>query len=234
MNNRILCSASVIFAASLCALAAPKDDVIAAAKKLGDQANYSWKTTVVVPEGSRFRPGPTEGQTEKDGFTHVKWTFGENTTDLVLKGDKGAITSEDGAWESLADAEQAEGMGRMRAMMARGLKTPAVQAAELAAGVKDLKQDGDAWAGDLEEATAKSLLMFGRRGGGDGPEMSGVKGSARFWIKDGVLSKFESKVKGKVTFNGNERDMDRTTTVEIKDVGTTKVSVPEAAKKKVS
>jgi hypothetical protein len=232
MNNPILCSATLLFAASLCAVAAPKDDVIAAAKKLGDQPNYSWKTTVAVPEGSRFRPGPTEGKTDKDGFTHIKWTFGENTTDVVLKGDKGAMTNQDGAWESLSEAEQEEGMGRMRAMMARGMKTPAAQAAELAAGVKELKQDGDALAGDLDEATAKSLLMFGRRG--DGPETSGVKGSARFWIKDGALSKFEYKVKGKVTFNGNERDVDRSTTVEIKDVGTTKVSVPEAARKKLS
>jgi hypothetical protein len=35
-------------------------------------------------------------------------------------------------------------------------------------------------------------------------------------------------------FNGNEIDLDRTTTVEVKDVGTTKVEVPEAAKKKLS
>ena len=34
-------------------------------------------------------------------------------------------------------------------------------------------------------------------------------------------------------FNGEEFDASRTTTVEIKDVGTTKVSVPDAAKKLV-
>ena len=56
----------------------------------------------------------------------------------------------------------------------------------------------------------------------------------KFWIKDGELSKYEFKVQGKVSFNGNERDVDRTTTVEIKDVGTTKVEVPEDAKKKLS
>jgi hypothetical protein len=42
------------------------------------------------------------------------------------------------------------------------------------------------------------------------------------------------KVKGTVNFNGNDFESDRTTTVEIKDVGTTKVTVPEEAKKKVS
>ena len=44
---------------------------------------------------------------------------------------------------------------------------------------------------------------------------------------------YEVKVKGKVSFNGNDRDVDRTTTVEIKDIGSTKIEVPEEAKKKL-
>jgi hypothetical protein len=36
-----------------------------------------------------------------------------------------------------------------------------------------------------------------------------------------------------VSFNGNDRDIDRTTTVEIKDVGTTKIQVSDDAKKKL-
>ena len=73
-----------------------------------------------------------------------------------------------------------------------------------------------------------------RRGGGEGPAISGAKGSAKFWVKDGALTKYEFKVSGKMDFNGNEIDLDRTTTVEIKDVGTTKLDVPEDAKKKLS
>jgi hypothetical protein len=37
-----------------------------------------------------------------------------------------------------------------------------------------------------------------------------------------------------MTFNDNDVKIDRTTTTEIKDVGTTKVTVPDAAKKKLS
>jgi hypothetical protein len=40
-------------------------------------------------------------------------------------------------------------------------------------------------------------------------------------------------VQGSVSWNGNDREVDRTTTVEIKDVGTTKIEVPEDAKKKL-
>lgn len=64
--------------------------------------------------------------------------------------------------------------------------------------------------------------------------MANPKGNAKFWVKDGVLSKYEFHVEGTVTFNGNDREMNRTTTVEIKDVGTTQVQVPDEAKKKLS
>ena len=82
--------------AFLIAADSPEDAVTNAAKKLGEKPNYSWKTTVVVPESAQFRPGPTEGRTEKDGFTHVTMTFGDNTTQVVLKGEKAAFTNREG------------------------------------------------------------------------------------------------------------------------------------------
>ncbi len=213
----------------------PKDEVTAAAKKLGQKANYSWTTTVVVPEGSRWRPGPTEGKAEKDGVTHLTMTFGENTSQAFIKGEKAAVTNPDGGWQSLAELENAEGPGRFWARMLRGFKAPAAQAAEMAADVKELKKDGEALGGELAETAAKALLTFRPRGDqGDGPTASDAKGSAKFWIKGGVLAKYEFKVTGKVNFNGTDRDVDRTTTVEIKNVGSTKVEVPEEAKNKLN
>lgn len=235
MKKQILCFTMMTLAASLFA-ADVKEEVTAAAKKLGEKANYSWKTTVVVPESAQFKPGPTDGKTEKDGLTYIKMIFGDNTTEIAKKGDKAAFTNRDGEWQSLAEAEGQEGRGRFMVGMVRGLRPPAEQAAEIAAGAKELKKDGDAVAGDLTEEAAKNLMRFrrGGGGGGEGPAISGAKGSAKFWVKDGVLMKYEFKVSGKMDFNGNEVDLDRTTTVEVKDVGTTKVEVPEGAKKKLS
>jgi hypothetical protein len=118
--------------------------------------------------------------------------------------------------------------------MVRNIRTPVVQAAEIAAGVKEFKKDGDAYSGDLTEDAAKQLMRFRRGGGGDAPTINNAKGSAKFWVKDGVLSKYQYKVTGSMNFNGNDIDVDRDTTVEIKDVGATKVEVPEGAKKKLS
>lgn len=234
MKKRMLFLAITSVAGLLLAAdSTPKDDALAAAKKLGDSASYSWKTTVAVPDSARFKPGPTDGKTEKGGFTDVKMTFGDNTMEIVTKGDKAVFMNRDGEWQTPAEAENDQGFGRFISRMVRDFKAPAAQAEELANGAKELKKDGDVISGDLTEDAAKSLMSFRRRGG-NGPEISNAKGSVKFWTKDGVLSKYEFSVKGSMDFNGNTVDMDRTTTVEIKDVGATKVEVPDAAKKKIS
>jgi hypothetical protein len=233
MKTTILLGAIALLSGSILAAdSGPKQDVIGAAKNLGDKANYSWKTTVTVPEGTQFRPGPIEGKTEKDGFTILNITVRDNTRQAVLKGNKGAVTDQDGAWQSLADQENSEGRGRFLAMMVRNFKAPAAQAVELASGAKELNKEGDVYAGQLTEDAAKTLLRFRR--GGDGPTVNNAKGSVKFWVKDGLLSKYEFKVQGSITFNNNDVDVDRTTVVEIKDVGATKVEVPAEAKSKLS
>lgn len=224
--------------AAICALAGnvlaaeAKEEIVKAAKALAEKS-YSWKTTTVVPEGTRFAPGPQEGKADKDGTAYVASTFGDNKTEAYIKGEKFAFTNRDGEWQNAADLENAEGGARFRGRMYRNFKAPAAQAQELAAAVKELKKEGDAFSGELTEEGAKNLMAFGGRGG-QGPEISGAKGSAKFWLKDGALSKYQYTVKGSMNFNNNDFEIDRVTTVEIKDVGTTKLEVPEAAKKKLS
>jgi len=233
MKLTVLFSTAALFLATtlVAADSNPKDEITAAAKKLGDGANYSWRTTVTVPEDAPFKPGPTEGKTEKDGVTLLSITFGDNETKAVLKDDKGAASTPEGDWRSLDELANSEGPGRFMGLMLRNFKTPAPQAAELASFSKDLKKDGDAYASDLTEEGAKAFLTF-RRGGT--AAVTNPKGSVKFWVKDGALTKYEFHVKGTVNFNGNDFDQDRTTTVVIKDAGSTKITVPEEAKKKLT
>jgi hypothetical protein len=211
------------------------DDVKSAAQKLTAADNYSWTTTMESPQ---FSPGPSHGKTEKGGYTYVDFSMQDNTIESVVKGGKGAIKTEDG-WQSLADAAKDNGEGGFnpRMFLARRMqnyKAPAVEAEDLAGKAKDLAKSDNAYSGELTEEGAKSLMTFGRRGGGQGPAISNAKGSVKFWIKDGVLTKYQFKVQGTINRNGEDMDIDRTTTVEIKDVGTTKVTVPEEAKNKMS
>jgi hypothetical protein len=213
-----------------------KDEIKAAAKKLGD--NYSWKSTVENPGGGGgrgFGGGPVEGKTA-GGTTWVSFARRDSTVDAYLSGtNKGAIKTEDG-WTSLADATQDGGGGfnpaAFTARAARNLKLPAVQAAELADATSSLKKEGEAYVGDLTEQGAKDLMAF-RGMGGQGPEISGAKGSAKFWVQDGKLSKYQYQVKGTINFNGEDREINRTTTIELKDIGSTKVEVPADAKSKM-
>lgn len=235
MKTKVLCSALILLAGSLFADSTPGDDITNAVNALAAQPSYSWKATTVVPESSQFKPGPTTGKTEKDGYTDVTLSMRGNTTEFVMKGDKAAINTPDNGWQSPADLESDQGPGRFLAGMVRNYKLPAAQALTLAASVAELKKGDDAITGDLSEAGAKAMMAFGRRGGnGNGPEYSNVKGSAKFWIKDGSLAKYEFHVTGTVSFNGNDREIDRDTTVEISDVGSTKVTVPDDAMKILS
>jgi hypothetical protein len=124
-----------------------------------------------------------------------------------------------------------EGFGRFRAGMIRNFKAPAAQAIDLANATKELKKDGDVISGDLTPEGAKQFIAF-RRGGN--ATVNNASGNVKFWIKDGMLTKYEFHVKGSMSFNGQDRDVDRTTTTEISKVGETKVIVPEAAKKKLT
>lgn len=222
----------VLLAGSLVAAeASPKDDVTQAATALGNEANYSWQATVEVPADSQFKPGPTDGKTEKGGYTTLSFSFGDNTTEAVTKGTNGAIKTDSG-WQSLADAMKDNGDGGFNptlflARRVQNYKVPAVEAASLADAAKELKKDTNSISGDLTEEGAKALLSFRPRGGtGGGPTITNPKGSVKFWVKDGKLVKYQFHVQGTVSFNGNDRDIDRTTTVEIKDVNSTKIEVP--------
>lgn len=230
----LLTCAFVASGALWSAYAGPKETVTAAAKALGEQPGYSWKSSSESAGGNGRMGGPTDGKTTKDGLIHLTMTRGDNTTVALMKGGKTAIKTPDG-WQSGDEAaadQDRQNPARFMSRMLSTYRTPAQQAADLADQAKELKADGDAIGGTLTEEGAKSLMRFGGRGG-NGPEISGAKGSVKFWVKDGQLAKYQFQVQGTMSFNGNDREIDRTTTVEIKDVGTTKIEVPEAAQKKL-
>jgi hypothetical protein len=227
----VLCAAT-----SLIAMADNVDDLKAAAKKLADQPNYTWVTTMEIP-GSQFTPGPRTGKANKDGFIMVSTEMQNETTEAVIKGDKGAVKTADG-WKAGSELE-APGGGNRGAMFQRMLlntKAPGTEVQDLASKVKELTKDSDVLAGDLTEDGAKQLMTMGRRNRPNAPAPKDAKGSVKFWIKDGLVQKYVVKVEGKMTFGQDqqEREITRITTTEIKDVGATKFEVPDEAKKKVS
>jgi len=214
----------------LCA-ADDKKDVLHAVRKLAEKPNYSWRATTRI-EGSanNWRPGPLEGKAEKGGFIHFASSFGENNYEVAIKGERHAI-KRDGQWQS---ADELPSDQEWIARRLKAFKAPPAEAEDLASKTKELKRsDGGIYSGDLTDVGIKEIFARGRRGASD---PKNARGSAKFWIKDGALIKYEYNLKGtiKVGDDGREVEVDRTTTVELKDVGSTKLALPEEAKKKLS
>lgn len=243
MLKEILTGCVALIAGSTLAIGAPQDDVKAAAQKLSDAASYSWKSTTENGGNNNNRGGgPQEGKTEKDGYTMITMTRGDNTIVVLRKGDKVAIKNADGEWktpeELASDNNGGGGGGRNRGFAGQaGRVLPAKAAEDLAADTTSLTTTPEGFSGQLTEDGAKKAMMFGgRRGGnanGNGPEISNAKGDVKFMVKDGMLTGYELHVTGTISFNGNDRDIDRTTTVQFSDVGSTKVDAPDDAKKKI-
>jgi hypothetical protein len=228
----VLFAAGAVWAAD----AASTSQVSDAVAKLKASANFSWTATTVTPPDAPFTPPPIKGQKDSGGFAKFSTEFGENTVEAVLKDGKVAFKGEEG-WQ-LAVA----GGGFSPDMMALNLaKNGAAgdEAAIILKGVKELKTlEGGAMGGDLSADAATDLLTFGphrtaAKADPDMPGPKGVKGSARFWVKDGSLVKYQTHLTGTVTFDGNDAVLDFTRTTAIHDVGTTKMDIPAEAKKKL-
>ena len=106
--------------------------------------------------------------------------------------------------------------------------------AALAARVTKVEKVLDAYEGDLTEDGLHGMISNGsRRGDNLPPGLTSPHGNVKFWIKDGVLTKFQYRLAGSMTFNATEVKIDRETTVEIHDIGTAKVEVPEEVQRKL-
>lgn len=271
-NMKKAISLAIIGFLSLRAWAAnPADEVKEAAAKLLDKPNYSWTTKVEQVVTNRFRGGPADGKTEKGGFTVFTFKNNDNTVTAVRKGEKVAVKQDD-EWKTSDELAEGDGTGgrgaRGNFMVGRvqRMKVPAEEAQELLSRVKELKKESDGlYSGDLTAEGVKAMYTFGggrgNRGGRDGSvgadagaggnrggrggfgmDTSKLKVHAKFWVRDGVLAKYESRTEGKAPgFNRGgggdaprDIDMGRITTVEIQDVGNTKVEVPAEARKKLA
>ncbi len=229
-KRSLIATVALLLTTSPLLAADAKDEVGAAIGKL--QSNYSWTALVESAMGQ----SKGEGKTVKDGVVWLSVTFGENTIEAYIKSaDKAAIKAQDQDWKSLAEltSDANQGPGRWLGRMIQNYRAPAAEATNVLAKIKNLKKDGEAYSGELTEAGAKELLPFGGRRGGNSPETKDAKGSVKFWTKAGILAKYELKLDGKITVNGEDRDAGRTMSVEFKDVGSTKVQIPEGAQKKL-
>ncbi|HZE95776.1 MAG TPA: hypothetical protein VE981_02000 [Planctomycetota bacterium] len=222
-----------------------KDDVKAAAQKLADAPNYSWTTIVKnnaenAGGAGRFGSGPIEGKAEKDGATWISMKQGEMGYEAAFKGEKFAMKLKD-QWIGSGDVPGGAQGGRpdpstMMGRLLKNIKPGAKGVADSIDKIQNLKSEGGgAYSGEFTPEGAKDQLAPKVEGQPAVPNVSftDTKGTIKFWIKDGMLVKVESTLQGKMSYNGKEREINRTSTTEFRDVGSTKLELPDEAKKKL-
>lgn len=237
----LVCTFAVLAVSAVGARGDDKADLAAAVNKLADAPSYAWTTTT----NSQFVRGPSDGKTEKGGYTSVTLAAQDVSYPAIMQGDKAVIKTESG-WQTPAEITAGgEGGFNPMAFVAGsliGFKAPAEQLKGWADKLENVKKEGDVYTATLSTDAAREVLTFrggrGGRGGGAGgaaPQMTvnNPKGALKIWVANGAVSKMELHSTGSISVGGNDRDVDRTTTTEIKEVGTAKVTVPDDARKKL-
>jgi len=233
--------------AALVLAGSPDEDLDKATAKAAEMVNYSCTITTKMEGGGGGGGGgggrgmpAVELQIKADAPWHVK--AGE--LEVYKKGE--ALAVKDGeTWKKLGRPERpAEGerpdRRAMAAQMLRGVRGPHETLKEIkSSSFKEVKREdsegGRCYSGELTEEALKGFAQRRRGGGGDGGDRPAPKstGNAKIWVNgDGAVTKYEVYIES--TFmgrNDEEVTTKRTTTIEIRDIGSTKYEVPEAAAK---
>lgn len=192
----------------------PKDLIAEAARRLAELANYTSQKTI---KSAMNRPGGQDISMEERIVKDVSYQsvkYPPFVHEMLRKGNEQA--SRDGTNKDWVTVGVANGQSPSL--------TNSVQT--LLAGVEELKEVDGVYSGNLTETAAKAIAGGP---GGMSPPVTAAKGSVRFWIKDGLLSRYELVLSSQATEpDGKSREINSTTTVNITNVGTTKIPVPDA------
>jgi hypothetical protein len=210
--------------------AAQSDEIAEAAKKTADFRNYTFKITVQrAGGGGGGSPQPVEGKVDGDQPVYLK----ANRLEAYKKDTKLVTKNQEGSWAEVEPPQKGaeKEKGNRGGQILRGVKAPHEELGGLETAFQELTKAGEkendcaVYSGTLSEEGAK---RFAGRGRG---KMS-FSGSAKIWVNaEGVIVKYEivTQVKGE-----NDRgpvDLTTTRTVELVEIGTTKVEVPDDVKK---
>jgi hypothetical protein len=211
------------------ALAADPVEVVSdAAKKLADTANYTWRANTY--DAADAITVIQDGQTERDGDTLIKLNTGGSYVQVALRGDSAVMNVGDG-WQRSDEVADRQATRFMSAVM-----SPALVAAQIASRLDDLKPEGNEFVvqisgGEVNELMRPLYSLNAIRS--RSVNETGAKATVKFWITDGLLTKFQIHVTGTISRGGTNTVVDRTVTVDFRDIGSTRVSLPDQAKKKL-
>lgn len=222
-------------------LVTPDEGLDKAAAKAAEMTNYSYKTTTTVEglgkDGGVGKPVTIEVKIEKD----KPWQVKGGATEAFKQGEK-VIVKDGDAWKEMAKpGKPADGSKPDRKAMAvnlalRGLKAPHEQVKDIGTKIKEVKREdsdgGACYSGELTEDAAKEFgaMQSGKAAGKNATFK--YTGSVKVFVNgEGSITKLEIVTEGKGAVKDQEMTIKQTRTIEISEVGSTKVEVPEEVTK---
>jgi hypothetical protein len=216
------------FALGIALLAVPST---AGAEEAGKELRAALKKTTPGLEAYSFRvePGPGGGAAVTGKFKKGQPLFCQaDGIEFFRKGDV-MIYRQGERWMRTKRGRESDPLRILGASAAVNRVRPPHQ--ELPALVKDLgdvkksdKKGGVVYTGTLDEAAARKLSP---------PEVRDITrgGEAEVWTEDGAIVKYRYTLRVQGRLGNADVDGTRTKTVNLSGLSTTKVEVPEAARK---
>ena len=237
-------------------------DLAAAVKRLAEAPNYAWTTELRVVNSSipRMANGattPTEGASERDGFTFINHKVGEAWQPAAKLGGHEVTRDPEGNWISWDEAFArlgTSGVANVRVKAApsdpshpaqhwnevgTGRLAPVAELGQLLPKARHVVRTGDGLTFDLDVEDALAILPFytpvaRRPNGNAAPMPTGVAATVTLWLSGGLPERYVVRVEGKlIDRRGDNVSVSRTANVTISGIGTTKVDLPESAKQKL-
>jgi hypothetical protein len=212
------------------AVALQSEELADATKKSATMESYTFKEETKAGKG-KHQPGAAEGRYQKDQAMAFKIGSAEGFKKA------GLIIYKDGEeWKKVEKAQKGEKKQTPAAAGISAVKLPHEELEGFEKNFEKVEKSAEKdnnctlWTGTLTPAAARTLVSTG--GKKEAKTTSTYSGTAKVWVNDqGVIVKYEilSHMKGEDKKGPVELDI--TKTVVITEVGTTKVEVPEEAKK---
>jgi hypothetical protein len=214
--------------------AGPKEDLLTAAANLEKKANYTWTTEL---QGRHPIVGPHKGAVDSTGLTSFHMRFEDADIDGVGRGESRFVKAAS-EWKSAAlvtakrpmPGTPVEPSYRAAALLTQ-LKTPTQETKSVLEKMDAIEAKAD---GSFEGALNADLIPGILLSVGISPadaRLENAKGSATFWVKEGLLQRYALKYSGLIKGPFGELDLSRTNITEISAVGTTRVELPPEVQK---
>lgn len=202
-----------------------------AAEGIAGLANYTFKIDLTTDAGKNKPSGSMECFYDKDVGMYCKG----QRLEVVKIGDKVAVKGGKNAAEwtavSLAEGKADKDQKRLSGLV-KSIKLPGEELAGIEKKLKSVAKaaDGDltVYSGDLTDEAARDMLSAGRRG-----KNPTAGGSMKIFVDaQGRIVKYQLEGSIKTTNkDGRDVEVKYSKTVELSNAGSTKVEIPEEAKK---